>query len=113
MEDVDSKIKEERDNRLYDDDFDSDDEKSGPSISLQVNTKSNVHSISKEERSPHFIAIKINDPEIIDNVSEVQMQIFGREEILQRCCMKKGLLHITLGMVTGQYRRGGCGSKET
>ena len=43
MEEVDKKIKEERDNGLDDDDFDSDDEESGPSISIQVNTESDIY----------------------------------------------------------------------
>ena len=76
MEEVDEKIREERDNTLDDDDFDSDDEESGPSISVQVNTESDIHRISEEERSTHFIAIKISDPEIID--TKVQMQIIGK-----------------------------------
>jgi hypothetical protein len=106
VEEVDRQIKEERNNSLDDDDFDSDDEESGPSISVQVNTESDIHHISEEERSTHFIAIKISYPEIIENVSKVQKQIIGKEEILQDCCMKKGLLHITFAMVRIEGKAG-------
>eukprot|EP00092_Neocalanus_flemingeri_P007615 GFUD01008218.1.p1 GENE.GFUD01008218.1~~GFUD01008218.1.p1 ORF type:complete len:348 (+),score=131.18 GFUD01008218.1:329-1372(+) len=109
MEEVDKKIRDERELNIDDDDYDSDDDDDeGATISLpqQINTDNNVHLIAEEERSTHFIAIKISDKDIIENVTKVQNQIIEKEEILQDCCMKKGLLHITLAMVRLEGQEG-------
>lgn len=52
-------------------------------MSQTVKTDNNVHLIAEEERSTHFIAIKIINEEIIENLMKVQGEIIRREEILQ------------------------------
>ena len=89
MEEVDKKIREDRE--VYGDDYDSDDDDERVIMTLpqQVNTDNNVHLIAEEERSTHFIAIRISDKDIIDNITKVQNQIIEKEEILQDCCKRK------------------------
>merc|ERR1711915_92325 len=81
MERVDRRIQDEREKMLDEDDIesDSDDELEGPVISVQV--QNNVESIPEEERSTHFLALKIEEPEIIENVVKVQKNIVDKEEI--------------------------------
>merc|ERR1711915_171759 len=81
MERVDRRIQEEREKMIDEDgiDSDSDDEFEGPVISVQV--QNNVESIPEEERSTHFLALKIEEPEIIENVVKVQKNIIDKEEI--------------------------------
>jgi len=112
MERVDRRIEEERDKMLDEDDIDSDsdDELEGPVISVQV--KNNVESIPEEVRSTHFLAIKIEEPEIIENVVKVQKNIVDREEVLQECCMKRGLLHVTLAMLRIRGEEGAAEAKQ-
>merc|ERR1719336_2811783 len=101
MEKVDEEIRERRQEEIdnYDDDSDysdSDDEFDNfrpIMMSQTVNTDNNVHMIAEEDRSTHFIAIKITNEEITDNLMKVQ------KEILQECCMKKGLFHLTIAMI--------------
>ena len=64
-----------------------------------MNTDNNVNLIAEEDRSTHFIAIKINNQEIMENLIRVQESIIAREELLQECCMKRGLFHITIAML--------------
>ena len=107
MEKVDEEIRERRHEEIdnYDDDSDysdSDDEFDNfrpIMMSQTVNTDNNVHMIAEEDRSTHFIAIKITNEEIINNLMKVQKEIIKREEILQECCMKKGLFHLTIAMI--------------
>jgi len=108
MEQVDEEIRERRREALnnQDDDdsdySDSDDDLDNfrPVVMSQtVNTDNNVHLIAEEERSTHFIAIKIKNEEIIEHLMKVQGEIIRREEILQECCMKKGLFHLTIAMI--------------
>jgi len=99
MEEVDKKIREERENFVHEDEYDSDFEDQEPAIAFEVNIVNNVHQIAEEERSSHFIAVKISNEDIVKNILKVQNKIIENEEILQDCCMKKGLLHITLAML--------------
>jgi len=112
MEDVDRDIKEKRLAEMNDEDYDSDDSDDdvqvnhvmGPNLNItsdKVDSDhiNNVHLIAEEDRSTHFIAIKITNPEIVENVCRVQEEIINHEEILQDCCMKKGLFHITVAMI--------------
>ena len=64
-----------------------------------VHSDNNVYLIAEEDRSTHFIAIKITNQDIIDNIVKVQREIIDHEEMLQECCMKRGLFHITLAMI--------------
>ena len=110
MENVDRDIKEKRLTEMNEDDYDSDESDDDLEInhfmpqslkitSDKVESDNNVHLIAEEDRSTHFIAIKINNPEIVENVCKVQEEIINHEEILQDCCMKKGLFHITIAMI--------------
>ena len=99
MEEVDRKLREEKENYVEDYESDSDFEDQEPSISLEVNTVNTSHHIAEEERSSHFIAIKISNEDIVKNIKKVQSKIIENEEILQDCCMKEGLLHITIAML--------------
>ena len=55
--------------------------------------------ISEEERSTHFLAIRVTNPEIIEAAQMVQKEVVNQEEILSDCCMGLGLFHVTLGML--------------
>ena len=55
--------------------------------------------IPDEERSTHFLAIRITNPEIVAKAKEIQTDIVKQEEALGDCCMGTGLFHVTLGML--------------
>ena len=106
MERVDREIIEKREELREEDDSDSEEEDayySRPAVTLtmteRVNTDNHVNMIADEDRSTHFIAIKINNKEIVKNLMKVQESIMAREELLQECCMKRGLFHITIAML--------------
>ena len=50
----------------------------------------------EEERSTHFLAIRVTDPKLIANLRRVQETI-AHEPILRQCCTKPGLFHLTIG----------------
>ena len=53
----------------------------------------------EEERSTHFLAIRVTDPKLIANLRRVQETIVieAHEPILRQCCTKPGLFHLTIG----------------
>lgn len=55
--------------------------------------------IPEEDRSTHFLAIRISNPDIIKNAQIIQKDIVRQEEALNDCCMGLGLFHVTLGML--------------
>ena len=55
--------------------------------------------LAEEDRSTHFLSIRITDPEVIRNLVKVQDSITGAEPILRDCCMKESLFHLTLTML--------------
>ena len=55
--------------------------------------------IPEEERSTHFLSIRITTDGIVDNALTVQRHIVEREEALSECCMKAGLFHVTICML--------------
>ena len=55
--------------------------------------------LAEEERSTHFLAIRVTDPELVGNLCRVQESIATHEPILRDCCMKPGLFHLTIGML--------------
>ena len=55
--------------------------------------------VAEEDRSTHFLAIRVTDPELIANLCRVQESIAGHEPILRECCMKPNLFHLTIGML--------------
>ena len=63
-------------------DSDSDD---GVGISIKpvdVSNPSQFNPVPEEERSTHFIAIKITEPEIVQNAIKVQQHIVQQEEVI-------------------------------
>ncbi len=73
---------------------------------------SKVNHIPEEERSTHFLAIRVTDPEIASNVDRLQQHIVDQEEELSDCCMSRGLLHVTLGMLRLSGERGENEARE-
>jgi len=55
--------------------------------------------VAEEDRSTHFLAIRVTDPELIANLCRVQESIANHEPILRECCMKPNLFHLTIGML--------------
>ena len=114
MENVDQEIKQKREQDLDDYDSDEDSDDDGPcfrtpmsvTMSHTVNTDNNVHLIAEEDRSTHFIAVKITNTDIVDNLVKVQNEIISHEEILQECCMKRGLFHMTIAMIRLEGQEG-------
>ena len=53
----------------------------------------------EEERSTHFLAIRVTDPELVDNLRRFQDIIAAHEPILRDCCMKPGHFHLTIGVL--------------
>ena len=53
----------------------------------------------EEERSTHFLAIRVTSPELVANLRRVQETIVieAHEPILRQCCTKPGLFHLTIG----------------
>ncbi len=84
---------------------DSDDDDVNVNVSVaavdcrQIADKSKVNMIPEEERSTHFLAVRITEQEIRENVDRLQQHIVDQEEELSECCMSQGLLHMTLGML--------------
>ncbi len=65
-----------------DSDTDSDD---GFGISIKpvdVSNPSQFNPVPEEERSTHFIAIKITEPEIVENAIRVQQHMVQQEEVI-------------------------------
>ena len=67
---------------------------------IDIHIDENIQiNISEEERSTHFLAIRVTNPEIIEAAQMVQKEVVNQEEILSDCCMGLGLFHVTLGML--------------
>ena len=62
-------------------------------------SSSGANPVPEEERSTHFIAIRVTDGKIVENARRVQNHVVGLEPALAECCMKLGLFHVTLDMV--------------
>ena len=60
---------------------DSDSESDEPEISIRPIDASQFKPIPDEERSTHFVAIKITDPEIVENAIKIQQHIADQEEV--------------------------------
>lgn len=78
----------------------SEDESDDDAINVEI--EENIQAMCKileEERSTHFIAIRISNPDIIQVAKSIQEEIVGHEEALSDCCMGLGLFHVTLGML--------------
>ena len=80
------------DSQISDTDSDSDDEDEDK---INVNIReidTDILAISRipdEERSTHFIAIRITNPDIVKAAKSVQEDVVSKEEALADCCMGK------------------------
>ncbi|CAG0919412.1 unnamed protein product [Notodromas monacha] len=52
-----------------------------------------------EDRSTHFIALRITEQDIVEKAMMVQQNALRMEPILEECCMKEKLFHITFCML--------------
>lgn len=96
MEQVDTRAREYP---AEDSDSDSDSEDGEERINIRApNMEQSFSKVSEEERSTHFLAVKVNSKELSSNLVKVQQSLVAREQILQDCCMKEELFHMTLGM---------------
>ena len=59
---------------------------------------------AEEERSTHFLAIKVTDPKLVANLCRVQDSIAALDSNLRDCCTKPGLFHITIDHLEGPER---------
>ena len=89
---VDAKIRaSNKDLPVYTDDEDED--------KINVNIReidTDILAISRipdEERSTHFIAIRITNPDIVKAAKSVQEDVVSKEEALADCCMGKQNLY--------------------
>ncbi|CAB4056287.1 unnamed protein product [Lepeophtheirus salmonis] len=97
------KLKKEMEKEEYTDD-DSDiecgsDEDNALIFVGNPSSKINALKIEEEDRSTHFIAIQVKDPQILSGIEEVQNSVREHEEILRDCCMDNRLIHLTLEML--------------
>ena len=100
MNEIDDNLESDRLQKLENDDFESDSDSDDEfEIHIDDNIQAQVNLIPEEERSTHFLAIRITNPDIIQNAQKVQKDAVLQEEILSDCCMGLGLFHVTLGML--------------
>ena len=101
MERVDTEIAETRRAELQQecDCWSEEEEEVTFSLPARISTEQQVSSLLEEERSTHFIAVRITEPELVARLGAVQQEMVGREAALAECCMKPGLLHLTLAML--------------
>ena len=94
-----SSIQEKRD-RLKELDSEDSDSDSDENINIQIEGNLQaVCRIPEEERSTHFLAIRISNADIIRNAQKVQKDAILKEDALSDCCMGVGLFHVTLNML--------------
>jgi hypothetical protein len=55
--------------------------------------------VPDEDRSTHFLSIRITTDQIVDRAVKVQQHAVEQEEVLSECCMKLGLFHVTVCML--------------
>lgn len=112
MDEVDQRIRDQP-AQEHASDSESDSEDDDEMISLRgTNLETTVSRISEEDRSTHFLAIKINCKELASNLRKVQELLISKEEILEGCCMDSSLFHITLGMYNIRNIGGICAAVD-
>lgn len=89
---------EEEDSHSASDSEDEDDDEEGIAISLRP-AGTNLAQLLAADRSTHFIAIRVTDPDVIQRLVAVQTDIVAAEPALREACMRPGLFHITLAML--------------
>ena len=100
MDQVDTNIRDNPSPVLdSDSDSDSDSESGETKINFKPQNHEQTHTrILEEDRSTHFLALKINCKTLKSELVKVQETLVSKEEILRDCCMKEDLFHMTLGM---------------
>ena len=106
MDAVDARVKEAAataaENINDDDDFSDscDDEDDDIAISFRpTGGAASAQKFLESDRSTHFLAIRISDPELIGRLTAVQEAIVTAEPVLREACMRPSLYHITLAML--------------
>lgn len=102
MYEVDDRLKDlmlNRNDEQSDKDTDNDDEDEDDDDGVQVDISPIAQSFPIEERSTHFLAVRITEPAIIETARRVQLDAVKQEEALNDCLMGTGLFHVTLGML--------------
>ena len=72
---------ENTDSQENTDTTDSDSDSDEVEITVKPIDASQFKQIPEEERSTHFIAIKITEPEIVQNAVQIQQHIVSQEEV--------------------------------
>ena len=85
MEDVDLQKQEEKDEESDDGEVDLD---------LQEDQL-----VAEEDRSTHSLVVRITDPEVVSNLRLVRESIATHEPILEQCCIRPSLFHLTIVML--------------
>ena len=100
---IDAKIDEEGETVVAENEHcGADEEDDGYAVTLDPKAKDGCggsFTVPEEERSTHFLSIRITSDDIVAKAIEVQEHIVGQEGALSECCMKPGLFHITLCML--------------
>jgi 2'-5' RNA ligase len=104
IEDIMNELDDNKDDQdAIEDDLDITDSEDEDNFNVNIREiDTDVQAISRipeEERSTHFIAIRISNPQIIRAAKSVQEDIVEREEALSDCCMGLGLFHVTICML--------------
>lgn len=68
-------------------------------IDIESNIQASISTVPEEDRSTHFLAIRITNPDIVTKAQSVQKDVIDQEEALTDCCMGSGLFHVTLAML--------------
>ena len=79
--------------------FESDSDDDDDDINIHIDSNIQVNLIPEEERSTHFLAIRITNLQVVQAAQVVQNDAVKQEEVLSDCCMGSGLFHVTLGML--------------
>ena len=78
----------------------SDDEEDGVEVSLlQPSVAAPSGSVPEEERSTHFLAVRVSDAAVRSAAERVQASVTRHDPSLGACTMRPPLLHITLCMM--------------
>ena len=72
---------ENTDSQENTDTTDSDSDSDDVEITVKPIDASQFKQIPEEERSTHFIAIKITEPDIVENAVQIQQHIVSQEEV--------------------------------
>lgn len=101
-EEVNSKVLDEESSDDSDEDSGSDSDDDDFNVTVNVGNAFStaiVNTYPLENRSTHFLSIRITEKNIVKQAKMLQDHIVGQEMALSECCMKTGLFHMTIGML--------------